>query len=224
MKKVPCFILARKNSKAIKNKNITSLGGIPLIMHTINYVKKSKLISDIVISTDDPKVAKIAKKNKCFVIFPRPKKLSNDNAPTEVALYHALKIYETKKKKVDIIAYVQVTEPFRPKGILDKCVRKLFKNKKIDSCFAAYSQHKNFWIRKSNELIRISNYNERYMRRQTKKPILREDTGIALATKAKFIKLGERLGKKIACIEYKDPRFNIDINTPEDLRFARKQT
>ena len=55
MKKVPCFILARKNSKAIKNKNITSLGGIPLIMHTINYVKKSKLISDIVISTDDLK-------------------------------------------------------------------------------------------------------------------------------------------------------------------------
>ena len=33
------------------------------------------------------------------------------------------------------------------------------------------------------------------MRRQTKKPILREDTGIALATKAKFIKSGERLGK-----------------------------
>ena len=30
--------------------------------------------------------------------------------------------------------------------------------------------------------------------------------------------------EKIACIEYKDPRFNIDINTPEDLRFARKQT
>ena len=99
MKKVPCFILARKNSKAVKNKNIILLGGVPLIMHTINYVKKSKLISDIVISTDDPKVAKIAKKNKCFVIFPRPKKLSNDNAPTEAALYHALKIYETKKKK-----------------------------------------------------------------------------------------------------------------------------
>ena len=60
------------------------------------------------------------------------------------------------------------------------------------------------------------------MRRQTKKPILREDTGIALATKAKFIKSGERLGKKIACIEYKDPRFNIDINTPEDLKICKK--
>ena len=49
-------------------------------MHTINYVKKSKLISDIVISTDDPKIAQIAKKSKCFVIFPRPKKFSNESA------------------------------------------------------------------------------------------------------------------------------------------------
>ena len=49
MKKVPCFILARKNSKAVKNKNIILLGGVPLIMHTINYVKKSQLISDIVV-------------------------------------------------------------------------------------------------------------------------------------------------------------------------------
>ena len=100
MKKVPCFILARKNSKAVKNKNIISIGGIPLIMHTINYVKKSKLISDIVISTDDPKVAKIAKKNKCFVIFPRPKKLSNDNAPTEVHFTMLLKFTKLKKKKL----------------------------------------------------------------------------------------------------------------------------
>ena len=92
-------ISSKKTQKAIKNKNITSLGGIPLIMHTINYVKKSKLISDIVISTDDPKIAQIAKKSKCFVIFPRPKKFSNDSASAETALYHALKIYETKKKK-----------------------------------------------------------------------------------------------------------------------------
>ena len=55
-----------------------------------------------------------------------------------------LKFTKLKKKKVDIIAYVQITEPFRPEGILDKCVKKLLKNKKIDSCFAAYSQHKNF--------------------------------------------------------------------------------
>lgn len=223
MKKVPCFILARKNSKAIKGKNTILLNGIPLIVHTINYVKKCQLVSDIVISTDDPKVAKISEKYKCFTIYPRPKKLSDDKASTEAALKHALIIYENKKKKVDVIAYVQITEPFRPKGILDNCIKKLIYDKKVDSCFAAYEQHKNFWIKKSNKILRLSKYEERYQRRQIKKPILREDTGIALATRARLIKLGERIGKNVKYVGYNNPEFNIDINSLQDLRFAKKQ-
>ena len=223
MKRIPCFILARKNSKSVKNKNIVKLNGIPLIVYTIKYVKKSKLVSDIIISTDDPKVAKISEKYNCFTIYPRPKNLSNDRASAEAALKHALKIYESKSKIVDVLAYVQITEPFRPRNILDQCIAKLLKNKKIDSCFAAYAQHKNFWVKKSNKLVRISNYKDRYKRRQIKNTILREDTGIALATRAKFIKLGERIGKNIRCIEYKDPKFNIDINTLDDLKFAKRQ-
>ena len=223
MKKVPCFILARKNSKGIKGKNTILLNGIPLILHTINYVKKCKLVSDIVISTDDPKVAKISDKYKCFTIFPRPKKLSNDLASTESALKHALIIYENKKKQVDVIAYVQITEPFRPKGILDNCIDKLIKDKKVDSCFAAYEQHKNFWIKKSKKILRLSKYEERYLSRQIKKPVLREDTGIALATRARLIKLGERIGKNVKYIGYNNPEFNVDINTLQDLKFAKKQ-
>ena len=111
---------------------------------TIKYLKKSKYISHIVISTDDKKMSEIASKYKCFVIFPRPKKLSNDNATSEMALKHALNIYEKKFGKVDITAYTQVTEPNKPVGIMDKCIEKLIKNKKIDSCFAAYKQQKKF--------------------------------------------------------------------------------
>ena len=84
-KKIPCIVLARKNSKGIKNKNRINLNGKPLIQHTIDHLKKVKLIYYIVISTDDNKIANISK-NNCFTIFPRPKKLSNDYATSEVAL------------------------------------------------------------------------------------------------------------------------------------------
>ena len=57
--------------------------------------KKTKNITDIVVSTDDYKIANISKRKNCFTIFPRPKKLSNDRATTEIALKHALKF--TKK-------------------------------------------------------------------------------------------------------------------------------
>ena len=189
---------------------------------TIKYLKKSKYISHIVISTDDKKMSEIASKYKCFVIFPRPKKLSNDNATSEMALKHALNIYEKKFGKVDITAYTQVTEPNKPVGIMDKCIEKLIKNKKIDSCFAAYKQQKNFWIQEKGFLKRISPFEERYKPRQKKKSVFREDTGIALATRSKYIRKGERIGKVVKCITYDNPFFNIDINNYNDLKFAKK--
>jgi CMP-N-acetylneuraminic acid synthetase len=92
-KKIPCFILARKNSKSLKDKNKFLLNKIPLIQHTINFAKKSKYVTDIVISTDDKKIAEIGKNNKCIVIYPRPKKLSNDQATSIEALSHAVNFF-----------------------------------------------------------------------------------------------------------------------------------
>ena len=45
--KVLAVIPARSGSKRVKNKNIKSLGGKPLIAHTILSAKKSKYINDI---------------------------------------------------------------------------------------------------------------------------------------------------------------------------------
>ena len=142
---IPCIILARKNSKGLKSKNIKKLNNLSLIEHSILYAKKSRLISHIIISTDDIKVYKISKKYGCFTIFPRPKKYSQDGSRSEPAIRHALDLFAKAKGKIDIYAFLQVTEPLRPKYILDRCIQNLIKNKKIDSSFAGYIMHKNFW-------------------------------------------------------------------------------
>ena len=54
------------------------------------------------------------------------------------------------------------------------------------------------------------------------KTFFREDTGIALATRSKFIRKGERIGKKVKCIQYDDPFYSFDLNTKKDLRIIRK--
>ena len=66
---VMAIILARKNSKGLKDKNIKKLNGLPLILHTINLAKKSKLIDDIVVSTDSNIIQKLAIKNGSSTIF-----------------------------------------------------------------------------------------------------------------------------------------------------------
>ena len=74
---------------------------------------------------------------------------------------------------------------------------------------------------KNQRMIRITDKSERYKPRQQKKTILREDTGVALVTKSKFIRKGERVGKNISCIKYSKSIYNIDINYPEDLKLAK---
>ena len=57
--RIPCIILARKGSKSLKNKNILKLKNKPLIVHSIEYAKSCKFVTDVVISTDDPNIHKI---------------------------------------------------------------------------------------------------------------------------------------------------------------------
>ena len=94
--------------------------------------------------------------------------------------------------------------------------------KKIDSCFVAYEQFKNFWIKDNNFLKRISPFKERYKPRQIKSSIFREDTGLGLATRSKLIRKGERIGKKVTCVSYKDPLYSLDLNSKFDLRLVKK--
>ena len=56
-----CIIPARSGSKRIKNKNIQKIDNVPLIGITIKIAKKSGLFKRIIVSTDCPKIASIAK-------------------------------------------------------------------------------------------------------------------------------------------------------------------
>ena len=62
-----CTICARSGSKGVPNKNIKKIAGKPLIQHTIEQAKKSKVFSDIIVSSDCKKILKT--KNKVFKSF-----------------------------------------------------------------------------------------------------------------------------------------------------------
>ena len=88
---VVALIPARGGSKGIKRKNITLLNGKPLIYHTIAAAKKSKLITRIIVSTDDEKIKRVAIKYGAEVPFMRPKKFSGDRVLDYQVILHAVK-------------------------------------------------------------------------------------------------------------------------------------
>ena len=67
--KILCTICARKGSKEIKNKNIIKINKKPLIFYTIKQAIESSLFTNIVLSTDSPKIFKIGKKYGAEAFF-----------------------------------------------------------------------------------------------------------------------------------------------------------
>ena len=76
------IVPARKNSKRLKNKNLVKINDKELVKFAIEAAKKVKKINKIVVTSDDKRILKIAKKLKTETIK-RPKKLSTDLASTE---------------------------------------------------------------------------------------------------------------------------------------------
>lgn len=129
-KNIIAIIPARGGSKSIKNKNIIGLDGKPLIFYTINNALKSKEFIKVIVSTDSPEIAKVAKKYGAEVPFLRPKNISHD-CPTEKVLIHASKFLE-KFISFDGVACLQPTSPFRKIESIKKCA-KIFRSNKYDS-------------------------------------------------------------------------------------------
>ena len=145
MKSLTVFIPARSGSKGVPNKNIKEFAGKPLIVHTIEYALESQLINEIVVSTDDKKIAEIAQNTGARVIK-RPPELATDTSSTESAIEHYI---NTTKHKPEIIVLLQVTSPLRPKGSLDTALRH-FQKEEYDSLLSVCPSHRFFWRLKEN--------------------------------------------------------------------------
>ncbi len=130
-KKIVAFIPARGGSKGVKLKNLHVLGKKPLLVWSIEAAKKVKAIDRVFVSTDHKKIAKVGKAHGAE-IHKRPKKLATDSSTT----YDTVRDFYFYLKKLnyipDIFIVLEPTSPFRKKGLISQCIKKLV-NKKADS-------------------------------------------------------------------------------------------
>ena len=87
-----CLIPARGGSKGLPGKNIRPLAGFPLIAHSILCGKSllGSAVDRLMVSTDSPEIAEIAKRYGADVPFLRPASLAADDTPMLPVLQHAI--------------------------------------------------------------------------------------------------------------------------------------
>jgi len=140
--KTICFIAARGGSKGVPRKNIRLLGNKPLIAHTIEKSLDSGIFDHVVVSTEDPEIAKISKQYGAEVPFMRPKNLAQDKTGMAEVMIHGINELKKLNYEFDIFVNRDCTVPFIRNSDIKKSLN-LFKKKKPYAVYGVYQQHFN---------------------------------------------------------------------------------
>lgn len=106
------IIPARGGSKRIPRKNIKDFLGKPIIAYSIEAAIASELFDEVMVSTDDDEIFKIAMQYGANVPFMRSKKNSDDYATTSQVLIEVLNMYHNSGYSFDFACCLYPTAPF----------------------------------------------------------------------------------------------------------------
>jgi CMP-N-acetylneuraminic acid synthetase len=203
--KIAIFILARKGSKRIPNKNIKLFDGKPLVEYTLEFTKKLGYESHIF--TDSKAITALAAN---YPIFIHDKLYENENG-----------IHETGKEmlaynefiKADIIINLQVTSPIRNIELVKIWIEE-FLNYNYDCALSCYPMTDKY-IYDSNIAI---NYDpkDRIYNGGKKRPIYVENGSFYMFKKEQLLKNHITNGKLMICPD----KYHVDLDTIKDWEVA----
>lgn len=224
--KIIAIIPARGGSKGLPGKNIIPLGGKPLIAHSIEVAKKSKLVERVIVTTDDEKIAKVAQKYGAEIPFIRPAELAQDDTPPGPVLVHTLEFLKKKEGlKPEIIVWLEPPCPFRTAQEVDEAVWILQSDPEADSLRSVIEPFQNpfkSWTLEGAYLKPLIEKKGQALHtgpRQKTQKVYWQNGAIFLLKYDTIMKKGNFFGDKILPYFMPSDRF-VDIDKREDLELA----
>lgn len=114
-------IAARGGSRGVPLKNIVPVQGRPALAHTADHLRAARRIARAVVSTDDSRIAKVARAEGLEVVD-RPPELATDAARLDHVLRH---VVEQEKERPFAVLLLYGAVPVRPADYLDRLVETL---------------------------------------------------------------------------------------------------
>ena len=216
-------ILARGNSRSIPRKNILSLAGKPLIAYTIEAAQKAQRLDRLILSTDSPEIAEVARALGAEVPFMRPAELARDGTLSVHSLRHALQwMQENEGCSPEYVLLLQPTSPFRTAADIDRSIE-LAVEKDADTVvsFTRARQHP-YWMTRITDEGRLEDFPDlepKYLRRQSLPPFYYPVGSIYLAKSRLVMKQDSFFTDKTYAYLVPVER-SLDIDTPLDFRMA----
>ena len=214
-KRILAIIPARGGSKGVKDKNIRLINKKPAIYWPYIAAKKTKFVDEIIISTDSPKILKIAKKLNIKTPFVRPKKYATDNSSSYSVIKHAIDFYKKKNFFFDYIILLEPSSPFTDCNDIKNALKKLiFNTKKYDSLVSvAFSSkyHPQYFFKKNKNYIFPINKKINNLSRQKLDKLYFIDGSLYISKVQSYLKNRGFISKKTTFLEMpKFKSFEID--------------
>lgn len=222
------IIPARGGSKGIPFKNIRPFAGFPLVAFSIAAALEAELVTRVIVSTDDEKIAEISRHYGAETPFLRPAKLAADNTTDLPVFQHALTwLKDNECYRPAVVLHLHATTPVRRHGCLDSAVRLLLDTVDGDCVRsvveADQNPHKMWRIDKASSrmdpLLRVPGITEPYNAPRQTLPLVYWQTGHINAIRPATIWAGSMTGRIILPIII-EPRYLVDIDTPADWEHA----
>ena len=118
-------ITARGGSKRIPRKNIREFCGKPILAYSVEAALQSEVFDKVMVSTDDPEIARIAEQYGAEVPFFRSEKTANDYATTNDVLLEVLDELEKRGERYEFTCCLYPTAPFVTPEKLKSAVARL---------------------------------------------------------------------------------------------------
>jgi len=218
--KILCTICVRAGSEGLKNKNFLKVNKKYLLSYTLEKAIKSKIFTDITVTSDSKKIFTITKKYNGIIVIDRPRKLATNSASKIDAIKHALHYCEKKNQtKYDIVFDLEATSILREtKDIIN--AYKFFIKKKADNLFSVNPSRRNPYfniVEKKNSKIQLVKILPTRITRRQNAPKTYDMNASIYIYKREVLLSSNPLFRKKTQMYVMDPERSIDIDTKFDF-------
>jgi CMP-N-acetylneuraminic acid synthetase len=142
---ITCVIGARGGSQGVPGKNIRPLLGKPLIAWSIEQALACPRIRRVVVSTDSPAIAEVARAHGAEVPFMRPAELATSAAGKWEVWQHALQACDAHYagEPVDLFVDLDCTSPLREVDDISRAIEQFERSPGVDAVFSVCEARKN---------------------------------------------------------------------------------
>jgi CMP-N,N'-diacetyllegionaminic acid synthase len=201
--KIIAVIPIRGADDEFRESAIPMLGERPFVEYTLAAAKEARLLDRIIVSTDSEALAEFCRGYDVEVPFIRPFSLGESKATVTDVLLHCVEWLECAENyHTDWLVKLEITHPFRPKGIIDTVIKTVLAQR-VDSAFLAYEEIHSYWSLDQHGNPKLVG-EEVDLPRKARRPFYRDLSGLGAITRASNLKSGTLYGKNLGLIPIRD--------------------